>query len=74
MNNVALFHTLQVFLSVSSAPAMFVTLVTQEQGRFLRNTLFLTTGEHIVEFLHMGVPQGSLLRDSLRVDHLAHYL
>jgi hypothetical protein len=64
----------QVFLSVASSPALFVSLVTLEQGRFLRNSLFLVAGEHTVEFLHMGKPQGSLLHDSLRVEHLHMYL
>jgi hypothetical protein len=67
-------HSIQVFLSVSLAPSLFVSLVTREQGRFLRNNMFLTTGEHIVEFLHMGKPQGSLLLDTLRVEHLHMYL
>jgi hypothetical protein len=65
---------LQIFLTVSSAPAMFVYLVTKEQGRFLINNLLLTVGEHRVEFLHMGQPQGTLLQDTLRVDHLYQYL
>jgi hypothetical protein len=52
------------------APALFVCLVAKEQGRFLKNNLFLPTGEHSVEFLHLGKPQGSLLHDTLRVDHL----
>ena len=64
----------QIFLTVSSSPALFVSLITKEQGRFLRNALFLVAGEHIVEFLHAGKPQGSLLQDSIRVEHLHMYL
>jgi hypothetical protein len=59
---------------VSPAPAMFVSLVTKEQGRFLRNNMLLTTGEHAVEFLHMGKPQGALLQESIRVEHLYQYV
>lgn len=67
-------HALQVLLYVSSAPAMFVSLVTKEQGRFLRNNMLLTTGEHVVEFLHLGEPQGALLQETIRVEHLYQYV
>jgi hypothetical protein len=63
-----------VFLHVAPAPALFVTLFTKEQGRFLQNDMFLTAGQHAVEFLHWGKPHGSQLQDTLRVDHLSHYL
>jgi hypothetical protein len=53
---------------------MFVSLVTKEQGRFLRNNMLLMTGEHAVEFLHMGKPQGALLQESIRVEHLYQYV
>ena len=53
---------------------MFVSFVTKEQGRFLRNNMLLTTGEHAVEFLHMGKPQGALLQETIRVEHLYQYV
>lgn len=69
--------SVNVTVVASAAPAAFVTLTTQAQGRFSDNSFWVgpTAGAMTtVAFLPFGLLDFELLTSTLRVEHLAQYL
>ena len=69
--------TIPITLTTSggTGPSLFVTLFTRANGRFTDNVVTLLPGAPlVVAFVPFGDAQEALLRDSLRVNHLAQYV
>lgn len=70
--------TVPVTLTASGAagPALFVTLFTRANGRFSENAVTLIPGAEptVIAFMPFADAQAALLRDSLRVNHLAQFV